>query len=74
MHSDDKYCYCMTLGLKVKVIANIKATALGINKHTNQKQNKQEICPVTGVQLICQICCNDLRITITEQGQQSQHC
>ena len=38
-------------------------------KHTKQKQYKQEISPVTGVQLICQICCDGL-ITITEQGQQ----
>ena len=69
MHSGNKHCYCMILSLKVKVIAKIKATALGSNKHTDQKQNKQEICPVSGVQLVCQICCVDL-LTIPERGQQ----
>ena len=53
MHSDNKHCYCMTLSLKVKVIAKSKATTLGGNKHTNQKQNKPEICPETDAQLMC---------------------
>ena len=44
-----------------------KANALGNNKHTTQKQNKQEICPVTRVQLMCQIFMNDL---LTEEGHQ----
>ena len=33
-----------------------KANALGSNKRTIQKENEQEICQVTGVQLVCQIC------------------
>ena len=75
MHSDQKHCYCVSLSLKdnttnvknMQVIAKSKANALGNNKHTTQKQNKQDTCPVTGVQLMCQIFMNDL---FTEKGQQ----
>ena len=65
MHSDPKHCYCVSLSLKVKVIAKIESKCL--REHSTQKQNKQEICPVIGVQLVCQIFMNDLH---TEQGQQ----
>ena len=54
MKSDKKQCFCVTLSLKVKVIEKSKANAIWSNKHITQKQNKQEICPVTGVQL-CKI-------------------
>ena len=67
MHYDQNHCYCVSLSFKVKVKAKSKANASGNNKNTTQKQNKQEICPVTSVQLICQIFMNDL---LTEQGQQ----
>ena len=53
------------------------------NKPTKQKDytspalagacdyNNCEICPVNGVQLMSQICCDDL-VTITDQGQEGQ--
>ena len=46
MHSDKKQGHCVTLSLKVKVIAKMKTSVLGSNKHATQEQNKQEICPV----------------------------
>ena len=67
MHSDQNHYYCVFLSLKVKVIAKIKVNALENNKHTTQKQKKQEICPVIKAQLMCQIFMNDL---LTKQGQQ----
>ena len=61
MHSDQKHCYCVSLSLKVKVKAKIKKQmpSRTINIPP-KKQNKQEICPVTGVQPMCQICYDDL--------------
>ena len=69
MNSHQKHCYCLPFSFKVKVIAKIKSKweQLGNNKHATQKQNKQEICPVAGLQLICQIIMNDL---LPEQGHQ----
>ena len=52
--------------LKIAELPRIRGKSSCL-KHTTQKQNKQKICPVTGVQLICEIFMNDL---LTEQGQQ----
>ena len=45
MHSDKKYCHCMTLGLKVKVIANSKDydPGTGSNKHITTENILAEV-------------------------------